>query len=425
MSSNIERLHYYDREYLRSFDFIAEQRYHMEMRRRLNLSLHLWGIVEGLELLQGVLTQGAPPQFYVSIGMAIDAYGREIVLFAPRAIDEDDLRDNRITGPGRYDVWIAYRRMLATPPSAGYRVCELKDQYTRWQESARLIISNELKATIAAEPGATALLSDDPDKSPWPVLLGSIKVVQDPSTKQLKVDSVATSVGQRTYIGLRTQRIVAPVASLDQKSPDAPSPITVEADLRETKNLIVGEDFTVERSDVVPSPDPTKKPQFPGTAGNLKLREDLFLMGNLYMPVLDKWLALPELIKSSVPEFFMKTERIDTGSGSRTDPSGGNESRSIIAQTLKTPSSASVLVSLSGVQWKPKTALNTWWTSAAGINPILVNVSASKPTKSVTSDNQFDFTIDWAIGSNASAAVNPPEVPIDAIWVSYIAVFMP
>ena len=51
MSTDIERLRYYERQYLQSSDFTDEQTYHLEMRRRLNLALHLWGIVKGLQLL--------------------------------------------------------------------------------------------------------------------------------------------------------------------------------------------------------------------------------------------------------------------------------------------------------------------------------------------------------------------------------------
>ena len=45
MSSPIERVRYYEGEYLRSADFDAEQSYHIEMRRRMNHALHLHGIV--------------------------------------------------------------------------------------------------------------------------------------------------------------------------------------------------------------------------------------------------------------------------------------------------------------------------------------------------------------------------------------------
>ena len=107
MANNIERLNYYEREYLRSPDFIAEQNYHMEMRRRLNIALHLWGIVEGLDVKLGEVVPGAPAQYYISPGMAIDAYGREIFLFAPYILSEDDVQRNRITLPGRYSLFIA------------------------------------------------------------------------------------------------------------------------------------------------------------------------------------------------------------------------------------------------------------------------------------------------------------------------------
>src|SRR5215470_5683570 len=105
MNDQIERVLYYEREYLRSFDFIAEQNYHLEMRRRLNLALHLWGIVDGLEIKKGPVVQGAPDQFYITAGMAIDAYGREIVLFNPFLLDDDALLDNRISQSGDYGLW--------------------------------------------------------------------------------------------------------------------------------------------------------------------------------------------------------------------------------------------------------------------------------------------------------------------------------
>ncbi|MFN8564815.1 MAG: hypothetical protein U0703_25050 [Anaerolineae bacterium] len=46
----IMRVHYYDRQFLRAQDFTDEQAYQIAMRRRHNLSHHIWGIVRGLEL---------------------------------------------------------------------------------------------------------------------------------------------------------------------------------------------------------------------------------------------------------------------------------------------------------------------------------------------------------------------------------------
>src|SRR5438874_2180980 len=46
----IERLRYYEHQYLGALDFEDEQGYHRDMRRRHNIGLHAWGIVVGLEL---------------------------------------------------------------------------------------------------------------------------------------------------------------------------------------------------------------------------------------------------------------------------------------------------------------------------------------------------------------------------------------
>ena len=60
VSSQIDRVHFYERQYLRAFDLEAEQAYHLQMRRRLNLALHLWGIVDGFNVAKGELVPGRP-----------------------------------------------------------------------------------------------------------------------------------------------------------------------------------------------------------------------------------------------------------------------------------------------------------------------------------------------------------------------------
>src|SRR5215471_2641836 len=272
MNINIERLLFYEREYLRSFDWTAEQTYHIEMRRRLNLALHLWGIVDGLEILQGELTPGVPAQFYISPGMAIDAYGREIFLFAPYPFSDDDFVANRITTPAPYKVWIAYARQPSRPPTPGYRLCDVPDQYTRWRESYRIIISNDPDPT--SEPKFTDALSDDPDKNKWQVRLGSIVINNNNIGGQLTIAAAVSE--QRKYIGLRAQRIVTPVATpvtspvdpiLNQIGPrDAPLSLGLEADAFAEKNVIVGNNFAIDKTKIKPTP----AAGFPSDTGNLK-----------------------------------------------------------------------------------------------------------------------------------------------------------
>ena len=98
MTPPIDRVRYYDGEYLRAFDFADEQTYHMEMRRRLNMALHLWGIVEGLDITKD--TEAGITQYAIEPGMAIDPYGREILVFAPYVLDETVLTANQETEDG-------------------------------------------------------------------------------------------------------------------------------------------------------------------------------------------------------------------------------------------------------------------------------------------------------------------------------------
>src|SRR5260370_35177737 len=176
MSSDIERVNYYEREYLRSFDFDAEQLYHIEMRRRLNLALHRWGIVQGLDIQDKPPVPGAPREATIMPGMAIDAYGREIVLFAPFALTEDYLHEKGISIKGTYDVWITYGREPATPPTPGYAVCGLTDQYTRRREVPQILVKDPTFTGRQPdkEPVASPDLSDDPSKYPGPRSLGSL-----------------------------------------------------------------------------------------------------------------------------------------------------------------------------------------------------------------------------------------------------------
>ena len=418
MANNIERLNYYEREYLRSFDFTAEQNYHIEMRRRLNLALHLWGIVVGLDVKLGEVVQGAPAQYYISPGMAIDAYGREIFLFAPYILSEDDVSRNRITTPGRYSLFIEYATDLATPPESGYAVCDLENQYTRRHEKYRIIISQVLDDSVdpkkAKIPSVTDELSDDPAKNPWPVRLGSVDV-----DASLMITNAWPK--DRTYIGVRAQQIVAPVASLGDSAPDANRPISVEADLRARKNAIIGKDFEVLKADTTPTPsvDP-----FPSKKGNLKVRHDLFMRGEFYKLVDSKWLALKEYVQTLMPDIQMSTVPIAIVPDNLHNPSQGQVDFPLTSK-LPIASSATIMPALAGIEWKTRNEVNTWWSQISGLQSPIVRVTADPPQKQMASPNQFNFRLNWEIGPNDTTIANNPSLSIRTITVSYVVVFFP
>jgi len=78
----IKRLHYFDHQFLIEADFTDEQKYHLDMRRRLNRVLYTFGIAAGLEVLKT-----ASKAVTVNPGTAVDRDGREIVLETPQVVD--------------------------------------------------------------------------------------------------------------------------------------------------------------------------------------------------------------------------------------------------------------------------------------------------------------------------------------------------
>jgi hypothetical protein len=76
-ASQIERLHYFNGRRLEAADLALEQRYHLEMRRRLNRELFTPGVVSGLEVMP---ITGDATHVLVKTGLALDPLGRELVI---------------------------------------------------------------------------------------------------------------------------------------------------------------------------------------------------------------------------------------------------------------------------------------------------------------------------------------------------------
>src|SRR5580658_4109921 len=107
----IERLNYFDRQYLRVEDFADEQSYQIAMRRRHNISHHTWGIVEGLE------PQFAEGSLFVTQGLAIDGFGRELVLEKLQTLPVQAFGD---FFTDELEIWMNYATTTTTPPPKGY-----------------------------------------------------------------------------------------------------------------------------------------------------------------------------------------------------------------------------------------------------------------------------------------------------------------
>lgn len=77
-----KRLNYYTGQLLNADDFKDEQMYHVDKLRSHNRNLHTWGIARGLNV-EKIGTKNVT----ISLGMAIDGMGRQIVLDELREID--------------------------------------------------------------------------------------------------------------------------------------------------------------------------------------------------------------------------------------------------------------------------------------------------------------------------------------------------
>lgn len=139
-TDTVSRVNYFEKQFLRVDEFRDEQLYQLGLRRRHNITQHTWGIVSGLELAN---QDGAA---VVSPGIAIDGYGRELLLgtkvsLAPETFD--DLATDRL------DVWLVYGRTDDGTSPQGYGECGATsiDSY-RAPEVPLVLLERPLATTI-------------------------------------------------------------------------------------------------------------------------------------------------------------------------------------------------------------------------------------------------------------------------------------
>src|SRR5215831_18768285 len=130
MATDVERLHYYERQYLGASDFEAQQTYHRDSLRRHLLGPHTWGIVTGLDLT----LDGA--DVVIGAGLAVDAYGRTIAL-----IDRARLAKNLFdllpfqAAAQWLTVSLRYTEESTGRPAPGFETCQTGDSGYRVVES--------------------------------------------------------------------------------------------------------------------------------------------------------------------------------------------------------------------------------------------------------------------------------------------------
>jgi hypothetical protein len=399
MAKNIQRLRYFDGEYLRSNDFTDEQSYHVAMRRRLNQQLHFSGIVSGLAISQDA--NSVPPNllfFSVASGVAIDQVGREIVVTAPYVLSGDNVLGRAGLQAGDNELWIVYTETATGLPAAGYELCNDAGQNTRWTESFDVMLKPR-----GALPSKVA---PDPDADLKGIRLGTVTLQHD-SVRGWYISGF-DNLG-RTYVGIRAQSIVAP-DEVDTDSfsftaqnvvpPTGGSPALappgyldivpgtfVRGNLIAQMNLVLGDDYALQNLSP-PGPPPT----LTNATGNLKLNSDLFLKGDVYKTVNGNWLGLASYIQSLMPDFQMApiaiTIPVNTQNGTSTP---------VTTFTTKLPQPWHVDAQACLSRLKLETSANVEGGLTSGQNfdwAIEVKANVSNQTA-----QSVDVAIDWALGT--------------------------
>jgi hypothetical protein len=239
-TDEILRLHYYERQYLGAADLEDQQTYLRDMRRRHNVAHHTWGIVTGLDLAYTPVP-GDPTavNFFIQPGMAIDGFGREIIVMAPVALDPALFAS--FTGVGPHDVWISYDQVQTQQPTAGLAQCDVSNQFGRIQETYKIEIdpnqpthqdvmvngnAENPKSTDMSIPADDSVpyqeFPDDASDPLWLLQLG--RVIWDGGNSKFLPPQLPSDLTLgRVYAGVVTQTVYGP-APEPVPDPSNPNP---------------------------------------------------------------------------------------------------------------------------------------------------------------------------------------------------------
>jgi hypothetical protein len=192
----VERLNYYQFQYVGAEDLRAQQAYHRDALRRHDLGPHSWGIVSGLRLTE-MAREGDPGfvDLYVLPGMAVDGFGRQIMVLEPAKVDGELFA--AFDTDRHLELWLRYDEAPAGTATGGFAPCTDAAAYSRVVESYRFLVGtlnperdaimvggDEAKTAALAGPddpiepadGSVAYqdFPDDDRKPLWAVRLGSV-----------------------------------------------------------------------------------------------------------------------------------------------------------------------------------------------------------------------------------------------------------
>jgi hypothetical protein len=163
----VERLHFFQFQYVGAEDLSAQQAYHRDMRRRHNLGPHTWGVVTGCQIVERDREGDAPfVDIYVLPGIAVDGYGREIIVLEPARVDPELFA--AFATDRHLELWIRYDELAALTATGGFAPCTDEQGYARIRETYRFAVGTispshgDVTVTGKIAVPAAAAGTDDP-----------------------------------------------------------------------------------------------------------------------------------------------------------------------------------------------------------------------------------------------------------------------
>lgn len=189
MGQSLSRVHFREQQTLHAADLRDEQAYRLALRRMHDRLPHRWGIIAGLELK----AQGRDA--VVQPGLAVDGYGRTLLVLEPLAVPAEVLDGIEANSSA---LTLRYSRVPEHPTGRGKWPCGF-GQHTRWREETRLCLTpipngaqfdpvtllEDLPTSTTSSVDAVAL---DDAHARWPVYLGRLTRTGSGTTASYEAD---------------------------------------------------------------------------------------------------------------------------------------------------------------------------------------------------------------------------------------------
>ena len=244
MASDVERLRYYERQFLGAIDFTDEQDYHRDSLRRHLVGPHTWGIVTGLGLSTTPDSSGTGIDITIECGLAVDAFGRPIVVLDQVALPKGQFDALPYQAPAQWvDVGLRYAETMTDAPAPGFQSCAAGGDDARIVETYTIVVNPPGQAgyangdvTVAGQAVDPATAVADysipyqelPDDATglWTVPLGRVQY-QASADPTVAGTFLAADGGNRVYSGVVAASVLAPAGGIlvkDRGDQPAPTP---------------------------------------------------------------------------------------------------------------------------------------------------------------------------------------------------------